>query len=463
MSEMTAEIQTLQNGRFEVCSILGAGGFGITYRCVDKRRQKVCAIKEYMPEAIASRDSRTGAIVPQPDRKKAFLHGKNRFLEEAEILMQMNQIPYVVHVWEAFEENHTAYYVMEFLEGTTLKQLMRAMGGKLPYTAALEAVEKAGSALDTIHRQAGIFHRDISPENIMVMPDGTVKIIDFGSAKAMAVKENQQFSVVLKPGFAPPEQYASNLSQGSFTDVYALAGTFYYAASGKMIPVAPDRLMGVTYERLDQLVPECGEAAADAVDRALNLDAKFRTQTMSEFIQGITQGRRTIPVRRETTVTENKTAVPESIAARIQKAEAEEAAHTEADTMTVAVSPAVLEEEDLPTVALPREPQAWLEVVAGACAGTRFPVEPNRTITVGRVAKKSQIVLSGHPEISGLHFRLLYQPEKQGFYVIDESINGLYYQGIRLEKGKKYKVLPGDCLGVGSMQCMITVGVKQDD
>ncbi len=438
MQEIRAEIETLADGRYQVLSILGAGGFGITYRCEDRDRGVVCAVKEYMPEAIAARDPETGEILPQSDRVNAYLHGKKRFLEEAEILMKMSHIPSVVKVWESFEENNTAYYVMEFLEGTTLKQLMRAMGGKLPYSVACEAIQKAGTALDMIHRQAGIFHRDISPENIMVMPDGSIRIIDFGSAKSMVVSENQQFSVVLKPGFAPPEQYASNLSQGSFTDVYALAGTFYYAASGKMIPVAPDRLMGVPYERLDRLVPECSPETAAAVDRALHLDPKFRTQTMSEFLQGIPSfggGSRTT----ENTQQNGKTERPEI--------------HTGQE------KPAPLTEDREEE---PELPAAWLEVVKGACLGKLFPVLPDQPVTVGRSSKKSQIVLDGHPEISGLHFRLLYAPQKSGFYVIDESVNGLYYQGVRLEKGKKYKVLPGDLLGVGSMQCVITVGVREN-
>lgn len=421
MEDIRAEIEQLKQGKYEVQSILGAGGFGITYRCMDMDSGKICAVKEYMPEAIAFRDSDTGEIIPEDGREKAFLHGKQRFLEEAEILMSMSHIPSVVHVWEAFEENNTAYYVMEFLEGKTLKQVMRAMGGRLPYGAACEAVIKAGNALDMIHRQAGIFHRDISPENIMVMPDGEIKIIDFGSAKSMAVSENQQFSVVLKPGFAPPEQYASNLSQGSFTDVYAMAGTFYYVASGTMIPVAPDRLMGATYERLDRLVPECSEETALAVERALNTDPKFRTQTMSEFVQGI------VPKARKTERME-----PVSVPTVSRNSEPE------------AVSP-----------------EAWVEVVKGVCKGKIFPLEANVPVSIGRSSKKSRYVLEGHPEISGLHFQIMYAPQKSGFYVIDESVNGLYYQGFRLEKGKKYKVFPGDEIGIGSMQCVITVGVKK--
>lgn len=497
MEEIRAEIESLKEGKYRVQSILGAGGFGITYRCVNMDTGETCAIKEYMPEAIASRDPHSGDIMPYEDKRKAYLHGKKRFLEEADILMRMNHIPSVVHVWESFEENNTAYYVMEYLQGTTLKQVMRSMGGKLPYPVACEAVVKAGTALDTIHRQAGIFHRDISPENIMVMPNGEIKIIDFGSAKSMSVSENQRFSVVLKPGFAPPEQYASNLSQGSFTDVYAMAGTFYYAASGKMIPVAPDRLMGVTYERLDRLVPECTPEAAQAVERALNLDPKFRTQTMSEFIQGIMQGssRAVAAVQAQAREESQTGGQGTSAAGGYGQTGAHVQGQPETDMygqagavaggsvtggsgvsggysvtgggaagqggvhMQNSMENMKTVQPDLEQEAL-LDPEAWIEVVKGACKGRIFPVKPNIPVTVGRSSKKSQYVLEGHPEVSGLHFQLMYAPQKNGFYVIDESVNGLYYKGFRLEKGKKYKVLPGDQIGIGSMQCVITVGAK---
>lgn len=442
MEEIRPAIEELKGGEYQVLSILGAGGFGITYRCVHVDTGWTCAIKEYMPEAIASRD-RNGEIVPDEDRKKAYLHGKKRFLEEADILMKMGNIPSVVHVKEAFEENNTAYYVMEFLEGKTLKQVMRAFGGKLPYSVACEAVIKAGTALDAIHRQAGIFHRDISPENIMVMPNGEIKIIDFGSAKLMSVSENQQFSVVLKPGFAPPEQYASNLSQGSFTDVYALAGTFYYSASGKMIPVAPDRMMGATVERLNHLVPECSVETAEAVECALNLDQKFRTQTMSEFIYEIQKGMNISRPVKAVTETPKDTGDNKPAAGGTDD--------NMGDVVTAQISIKTAE---------PELPDAWVEIVAGASTGKKYPVAPNVVYTFGRSSKKSQYVIEGHPEVSGFHFQLMYMPHKNGFYLIDESVNGLYYKGFRLEKGKKYKVLPGDQVGIGSMQCVITVGVR---
>lgn len=446
MDEIRPRLQKLRGGKYRVEAILGAGGFGITYRCTDTASGRVCAVKEYMPEAIASRDDRSGEILPEPERQEAFLHGKKRFLEEAQLLMGMSAIPGVVHVEEAFEENNTAYYVMEYLEGRTLKQVMRALGGRLPYAAALEAVVRAGTALEEIHSRAGIFHRDISPENIMIMPDGGVKIIDFGSAKAMAVSENQQFSVVLKPGFAPPEQYASNMSQGSFTDVYALAGTFYYAVSGKMIPVAPDRVMGTEYESLEKLVPECGRRASEAVDQALLLDVRFRTQTVREFLEGISPGSSGVSA-----------GIPSGASSGVLCGVSPGALSGVSAGAPSGARPESASAAPLPD-RMPDGPAcAWLRVQKGACAGQRFRVACGRTVTVGRSGAKSEIRLSGHPEISGLHFKLLYAREKHCFYVIDQSVNGLYYRSVRLEKGRKYRVMPRDEIGVGSMNCVIVL------
>ena len=205
------------------------------------------------------------------------------------------RIPGIVRVYDYFETNGTAYYSMELLKGSTLRQIMRAKDGKLPFESVLGWIVLTANALDTLHKEAGVFHRDISPENIILMPDGSIKIIDFGCAKLMDIKEKQNYSVVLKPGFAPPEQYASNMSQGSFTDVYALAGTFYFLATGVMIPAAPDRLMGAAYKPLASMVPECTRQISDAVDHALKIDARFRTQTMHEFMQEL--GIRPMPLK----------------------------------------------------------------------------------------------------------------------------------------------------------------------
>ena len=133
-------------------------------------------------------------------------------------------------------------------------------------------------ALERIHTESKIFHRDISPENIMLTENGGVKLLDFGSAKFMARQANQHFTVVLKAGYAPPEQYSSKSIQGAFTDVYSLASTFYYMVTGKKIPAAPARVEGESYTPLSRMI-EIPQGISDAIDRALYLNRKERTAT----------------------------------------------------------------------------------------------------------------------------------------------------------------------------------------
>ena len=433
-------IRELRNGRYRVREILGAGGFGVTYLCQDVPNNQLCAIKEYLPEAIAVREAHGCRIIPQKDRMKEYLHGKKRFFEEALLLMKMKNLPSMVKVWEVFEENNTAYYAMEYLSGKTVKQLMAIAGGRLPWDQALDIVRKTGIALDRMHRQAGVFHRDVSPENIMVMPDGSVKIIDFGSAKMLAISENQQFSIVLKPGFAPPEQYSGKMNQGSFTDVYALAGTFYYAASGKKLPAAPNRLMGEKYQPLEQLVSKCNLKISQTVDKALVLSPQYRTQTVAEFVAGLSgkeppQGNRNAAVsaRKQQSVQRNAVPARRSVNVPVERRAPE------------------------------KIPSVWLLVSCGAGAGNLYPLSAGKWIAVGRSREKSQIVINGHREISGLHFILFYDAGKRCFYIIDKSVNGLYYQNRRLEKEKKYRIQPDTELGIGSMRCKVILGAGKND
>lgn len=439
MPEERPVIRELRNGRYQVREILGAGGFGVTYLCQDVPNNQLCAIKEYLPEAIAVREIPGCRIIPQKDRMKEYLHGKKRFFEEALLLMKMKNLPSMVKVWEVFEENNTAYYAMEYLSGKTVKQLMAIAGGRLPWNQALDIVIKTGIALDRMHRQAGIFHRDISPENIMVMPDGSVKIIDFGSAKMLAVSENQQFSIVLKPGFAPPEQYSGKMGQGSFTDVYALAGTFYYAASGRKLPAAPNRLMGESYQPLEKLVPKCSTGISRTVDRALALSPQYRIQTMAEFVAGLS-GKEVSQVKRDV-----------SVSARMRQS-----AQNPAQS---ARQPA---KASMERHGAGRIPPVWLLISFGMGAGNLYPLTAGKWISVGRSREKSQIVIAGHREISGLHFLLFYDAGKHCFYIIDKSVNGLYYQNRRLEKEKKYRIQPDTELGVGSMRCKVILGVEKN-
>lgn len=274
------------NDRYIVGRMLGHGGFGITYKAYDTLNQCVCAIKEFLPQGLVMRTGQGKEIsVTSTENIDDFEHGKKRFIEEGRILMKLGNVMEVVQIYDSFQENNTVYLVMEYVEGVNLSQLMRVYGGRIPVREAVSLVYDAGYALEQVHNLARIFHRDISPDNIMVTREGGIKIIDFGNAKYLISEKSQMMSVVLKHGYAPPEQYSSMGKQGSYTDVYSLAATLYYIITGERIPIAPDRLGGNEYIRLSELNLGVPDYVSEAVDKALETNRKTRTQTMGEFIR----------------------------------------------------------------------------------------------------------------------------------------------------------------------------------
>ena len=276
------------NRRYYVGRLLGEGGFGITYKAFDLEKESLCAVKEYAPNGMALRgaDGRK-LVLSRSDVQEPYRAGLRRFLEEAQILSRLERIPAVVDITDSFQENDTAYFVMEFLDGADLRQIVKASRMRLPVEEITNIILQVAMAMDIIHTKTKIIHRDITPDNIYITRDKKVKLIDFGSAKQTVTGAEGGLSVVLKPKFAPPEQFSSKMIQGAYTDVYALAGTYYYALTGRMIPAAPDRLSGTNYVPLKQMNLGIPDGVSDAVDRALALNVNQRTQTMQEFIQGI--------------------------------------------------------------------------------------------------------------------------------------------------------------------------------
>ena len=471
MKSIKPEISSLKNGRYQVKTVLGTGGFGVTYLCMDIYKNRLCAVKEYLPDSIAVRDRSTQDIQPDPERKEEYLHGKKRFCEEAQLLLKMQKLPYISEILDLFEENNTAYYVMEYLDGKNAKQLLREYGGKLPFQMALRIAERSAIVLENVHRSAGIFHRDISPENIMVMSDESVRIIDFGSAKHLERSMAEQFSVILKPGFAPPEQYSSTLRQGSFTDVYSLASTFYYLASGKRVPSAPSRLAGETYRPLCELVPECTKTVSEAVDHALILDQNKRTQTMTEFIRELrgkrAAGKRPLerkpskrrPAQREPLEREPSEREPlERRSSERRPSERETAERVPSERKPAGKGTGRQLYRQLAETVKDELPAVWFLVESGTCAGKLFSVRSDEWMCVGRNPQYSDITISGHDEISGSHLYLRYDTKSACFYIMDQSFNGTYYKGSRLKKGRAYMAPAGTRLLIGSRKCTVILG-----
>ena len=227
---------TVIGGKFMIGAALGEGGFGITYVGVDVNLQIRVAVKEYFPNGYANRSSTASAgvsISSSLERQEIYEKGKSRFLDEARTLAKFTDEAGIVHVRDFFEENNTAYIVMEFLDGITLKDYVKKNGLLTP-AQAVELLAPVMQSLRKVHTE-NLIHRDISPDNIMVLKD-RVKLLDFGAARSVSAEANKSLSVVLKPGYAPEEQYRSKGQQGPWTDVYAMSATVYKVITG----VTPD-------------------------------------------------------------------------------------------------------------------------------------------------------------------------------------------------------------------------------
>ena len=244
---------TVLQNRYLLGRVLGQGGFGITYIGYDNTLDARVAIKEYYPGDIAQRTPGDKTVTPYTQASADYEHGKKRFIEEARTLARFSDFPGIVSVKDCFEEDNTAYMVMQFLEGIDLKEYLNRKGGKISPEEAVSILTPVMDALKEIHR-AGIIHRDISPDNIFVTTEGQIKLIDFGAAR-QSLGGGKSLSIQLKPGYAPEEQYRTHGNQGPWTDVYALAATLYRMVTGQVPPEAMERLSYDTLE-IPQGLPE---------------------------------------------------------------------------------------------------------------------------------------------------------------------------------------------------------------
>lgn len=274
---------TILNGKYIVGRVLGQGGFGVTYIAQDYETKDRVAIKEYMPEEFATRTTGTYAVsVYSGDKQENFEFGKEKFLGEARTLAEFSGNKSICAVYRYFEENGTAYLVMEYIDGIGLDKYVKDKGGKLSIEETKKFLLPIMDALSLVHSK-GIVHRDIAPDNIMITKDGTAKLIDFGAARYSIGEKTRSLDVILKHGFAPVEQYSRHGKQGSFTDVYALGATFYYLLTGKLPPDSIDRMGNDNIADPSALGAKLSIEEEDAIMKALSVDASGRFHTMAEF------------------------------------------------------------------------------------------------------------------------------------------------------------------------------------
>ena len=276
--------------RYKIEEVIGAGGFGITYRAWDPLLQSYVAIKEYYPSGIATRSADSSKVcVPVGQEQREYHRGRIRFLKEAQDVARFQSEPNIVSIYDYLEENDTAYMVMEYLHGCTLKQYIREHGGRLDTDHILHICLSVLDALAVVHK-AGMIHRDISPENIFICEDLTVKLIDFGAAKQVYLDGDQTMSVVLKPGYAPPEQYAKKDKQGPWTDIYALGATLYFAATGEKPEESFGRVLEDTIKPVCEVNPEIPRAMSQVIMRAMSVKIEDRYQTVEAMREALLAG-----------------------------------------------------------------------------------------------------------------------------------------------------------------------------
>lgn len=278
---------TMLANRYYIGRVLGQGGFGITYIALDGQTRSRVAIKEYLPSELAGRDLSTQSVqIYSVERGDEYTYGKEQFLDEAKTLAAFIGNEHIVRIQDCFAENETAYFSMEYMEGVDLKQYILQNEGPLPVHVANQILMPIMEALDWVHSK-GVIHRDISPDNIMIKSDGTSKLIDFGAARISTSEKSKSLDVVLKHGFAPREQYTRRGRQGPYTDVYAIAATYYYAITGKVPPDSIERTEGDDLQLPSKIGVRIRPETEAVLMKALAVSAQDRYQTMAEFYQAM--------------------------------------------------------------------------------------------------------------------------------------------------------------------------------
>ena len=330
-------------GRYTIEGVLGQGGFGITYLGIDELHEKKVAIKEFFPQGIVTRnieyqDTVTVTFVGEKDN---YEKGKERFLKEARTMAKFSKDEGIVKALDFFEINNTAYIVMEYLEGVTLKQYL-AENKRIDAEDLVELLVPLIESLDEIHSQ-GLIHRDISPDNIMVLPDGRIKLMDFGAARDYTEFGEKSLSIVLKPGYAPPEQYQTHGVQGPWTDIYALCATMYKCITGENPPDAIERVMDDHLKKISAFGIPVLPQIEEAIIKGMSVAANDRYQNVGDFCEDLYGG-----------YEENSVPEAEESQSQVETELAEQSVEAKADILQEEVpqgkystTEAVLESEDL--------------------------------------------------------------------------------------------------------------------
>lgn len=432
--ESALPLYTKLNERYIVGKVLGQGGFGITYKAYDTFQNQIVAIKEYMPSDYSERKGKTvHPLTGDGKAERIFEHGKSSYIAEIKTLFRFSNVDGIVKIYANFQENNTAYLVMEYLQGCSLRSYAKMHGGNLLPAKAGKIIYDVAAALTKVH-ESNILHRDISPENIFLVNNGnTVKLIDFGAARHYIENSEEERSVLLKPGFAPPEQYSRTGNQGPWTDVYALAATMYYIVSGQNAPDSISRMQNDTLKPLNTVVPSISSAMANVVSKAMELDCKLRTQNCTEFMNGLAA----------------------SGWLYVKDTRPDSYFHPPVNPPT---DPSVIPPGAYP---IPQQTKHGIvckvDCVFGDKKGNFIEFKPGQQIVVGRNlngVKYCDLEVSLQNYISKRHCMVEFDLKSKQFVITDLSANGTFTQ-----KGRRLKKYVKEYFPIGSILCLATENV----
>ena len=296
---------TVLRSQYRINRVIGQGGFGITYDGTDLKLNMHVAIKEYFPNPVASRNSTlTKEVTCSQNTRELYEHGLKNFLEEARNMARFAGEENFVAVHDYFSENKTAYIIMEFVRGQNLKQYLQ-QHGRMTLEQTMAIIIPVMNALEKIHAN-NMIHRDISPSNIMILPDGRVRLLDFGAAKEISFETVglTTMSSVYKYGYSPIEQQMRGMRQGPFTAIYALCATMYEMLTGR-IPAQPSQRTyeGVPLVPLSELGVQISKTQENAILKGLEINGSDRIQSVAELRAALCGERSGRPVRPHTDYT----------------------------------------------------------------------------------------------------------------------------------------------------------------
>ncbi len=280
-------------GKYLIGRVLGEGGFGITYLARDLNLDIRVAVKEYYPYGCVNRNHTWSEDITVSGNvsKEEFETGKRKLMGEARTLAIFSDLKGIVGVRDFFLFNNTAYIVMDYLDGITLKESLKTRG-TMPFDEVVNLLTPVMEDLIRVH-ETGLIHRDISPDNIMILKDGTARLMDFGAARQSEGTDSKSLSIVLKPGYTPEEQYRSRGEQGPWTDVYALCATIYKAITGVLPEEALQRLVEDTLKTPSRLGIKLPPEKEQALMKGLAVSRKDRYQNMAELAKALKNGEKT--------------------------------------------------------------------------------------------------------------------------------------------------------------------------